>query len=109
MSDLLTNVVAQGFADLVEAMHKNVWEIREAIEANTCAIDSSSFATGRVAEKVDGVIGAFTESTDAFESRWACEDGRRCSLIDKVVGTEEDDDDEGGGMSGKANAEGEDT
>ena len=109
VSNSLTNVVAQGFADLVEAMHKNAWEIREVIEANTRAIDSSSFAMGRVAEKVDGVIGAFAESTNAFELRWAREDGRRRSLVDKVVGTgEDDDDDEDGDASGEADAEGED-
>ena len=109
VSDLLTDIVAQGFADLVEAMHKNAWEIHEAIEANTRAIDSSSFATGHVAEKVDGVIDAFAESTNAFESRWAREDGRRRSLVDKVVGMEENgDDEEDGGVSGEADAEGED-
>ena len=109
VSDSLTDVVAQGFADLVEAMHKNTWEIREAIEANTRAIDSSLFATGCVAEKVDGVIDTFAESTNAFESRWAREDGQRQSLVDKVVGMEENsDDNEDGGASGDADAEGED-
>ena len=109
VSDSLTDVVAQGFADLVEAMHKNAWEIRKAIEANTRAINSSSFATRRVAEKVDGVISVFAESTNAFESRWARKDGQRRSLIDKVVGTEENgDDDEDGGASGEADVEGED-
>ena len=109
MSDSLTDIVAQGFADLVEVMHKNAWEIREAIKANTRAIDSSSFATGHVAKKVDGVIDAFAESTNAFKSRWAREDGQRRSLIDKVVGMEKNNNDnEDGGVSGEADTEGED-
>ena len=99
VSDSLTDVVAQGFADLVKALHKNAWEIHEVIKANTRAINSSSFATGRIAEKVDRVINAFAESTNAFESRWAHEDGQRRSLVDKVVGMEgNDNDDEDGGV-----------